>query len=137
MVATVGDEHVVAINNREFFLRADNVVVNSRFIFYDKKYEGNINWKENNSKDNKVSINARKYKILHAATTNNDNFVIHMTRGDETFPIPTGNDPYYVFPLYISGSMSFLGRTIKRVKFSAYEEVMITQDKKVQLRQRK
>ena len=136
-VVSAGDEHFVNIKNSEFLLRADDVVVNSHFIFYDKKFDGHIKWSENNLKRSETSINSRKHKLLHAVTTTNDGFIIHMSEGDEVFPYPGKEEPYYVFPLYISGSMSFLGYTVERVKLVTYEEVMIMPDRKAEIRRPK
>jgi hypothetical protein len=133
VAVSVGNEHFIAVKNSEFLLRAENVIVNSHFIFNGKKFDGTMKWDEKDSRV-ETSINRREHKLLRALTTTDDGFVIHLNEGEEAFPYPGRDEPYYSFPLYISGSTSFLGQKIERVKFNKYAEVKITQDRKVEIR---
>jgi hypothetical protein len=85
----VEGEYFIAVHNDEFLFRADNVVVNSKFInIENKRINGNINWSNNDSKVDTTSIPRKKHKILHVATISDDKLILHLIGGDEVFPFP-------------------------------------------------
>lgn len=127
VAAKVENECIVAICNDELFFRADDVSVRSRFIFFDRLYDGNIKL-PNNAKN---SIGPKKKILIHYASISDKKFIIHIN-DDEVFPIPD-QEPY-IFRLTISGSMSILGLKIKRVKFHTEELVAITKEEMFEIR---
>jgi hypothetical protein len=131
------NEHFIAVYNGEFCLHADKVSVSTSFIFGNIKYDDLFKWIKNNSEDNDTSIPRKSNRLFHFATTTKDKLIIHMAHGDETFPLPSlqnSPDLYYVFPVTIFGEMSFLGFKIKNVNFIKGEDVIVTHDRKVEIR---
>ena len=130
----VENKYYISVHNEEFWFRANNVMVNSKFINLENvKINGSIKWDGNNPKTDTVSIKPKKYKTFHIATLSDDKLIIHFINGDEIFPFPNTIIPYYVIPLFMSGSISFLNYTIKRVRISVSESVYIYNDGKSEL----
>jgi hypothetical protein len=134
----VENKYYISVHNEEFLYRLDSITVNSKF----KNMEGenvdkNAKWFGDNSNSVAASITRKKSKLLHIATVSDGKLIIHLIGGDEVFPFPNTIIPYYVIPLVISGSVSFLNRKIKKIRVSVSESVYIYNDGKSEMRWQK
>jgi hypothetical protein len=128
-------EVFVAIRNDEFFYLAEDVVVNSKFYNHDnKKVDKNIKWFDKNARNDKTSIKPKKHSILHLATISEDKLIIHFYNGDEVFPFPNTVNNYYAIPLYVTGSMSFIGKKINKILFPPMNEILVYNNKEIKIR---
>ena len=128
-------EILIAVRNEEFWLQADEIAVNSKFIdSRNWKIDNDIRWAESVSQNNTISIPRKRHKSLHFATIDIDKLIIHFVDGDEAFPFPNTENSYYVHPLIMSGSMTFLGYKVKRVFPEIRNEVLVYNNKQVKIR---
>ena len=134
----VENKYYVSVHNEEFWFRADNVMTNSKFMnMGNVKVDKNIKWSNNDSEVDAISIPRKKYKLFHIATVSDDKLIVHLIGGDEIFPFPNTIIPYYVIPLFINGSISFLNYEIKRIRVAVNETIYIYNDGKTELRWQK
>jgi len=129
----VENEILIAIRNDEFFLRSDDVVVNSKFYAPDnRKINKNIKWFRGDSE--KTFIDPKKYKSLHLATITDNKLIVHFSDSDEEFSFPNSANSFYTIPLYITGFTSFFGYKINKVTFPPMNEVLIYNSKELNFR---
>ena len=130
----VENRYYVSVHNEEFLFHIDNVTVNSEFKNMENvKVDKKVKWRNNDLEVDAVSIPRKKYKMFHIATVSEGKLIVHLIGSDEIFPFPNTIIPYYVIPLVVSGSVSFLNRKIKKIRVAISESIYIYNDGKSEM----